>query len=60
MDGGRESDGLVVAMNRPNSLGAKEPCGQRSSDKTGGKGEMTKAPTERDTRNRTLESFGII
>jgi RNA-directed DNA polymerase len=23
-------------------------------------GEMTKAPTERDTRNRTLESFGII
>jgi hypothetical protein len=29
MDGERESDGLIVAMNRPNSLQAKEPCGQQ-------------------------------
>jgi hypothetical protein len=33
MDGGRASDGLIVAMNRPNSLQAKEPCGQQSSVK---------------------------
>jgi len=33
MDDERESDGFIVAMNRPNRLQAKEPCGQQSSVK---------------------------
>jgi len=60
MEDGRASDGLIVAMNRLNRLQAKEPCGQQSSGKMGGKGEMIKPPTEREARDRTLESFEDI
>jgi hypothetical protein len=55
MDGGRASDGFVVAMNRLNRLEAKEPCGQQSSVKMGGKGEMIKPPAEREASDRAGE-----
>jgi hypothetical protein len=38
MEDGRASDGLIVAMNRPNHLQVKEPCGQQSSGKNGRQG----------------------
>jgi hypothetical protein len=60
MDGGRASDGFVVAMNRLNRLGAKEPCGQQSSVKTGGKGEMIKRPDAGPRPAPTTETRSVI
>jgi hypothetical protein len=42
MDDERESDGLIVAMNRLNRLQAKEPCGQQSSDEIECRGGLIK------------------
>ena len=51
VDGERDSAGSVVARKRSNVRGAKRPAGCNGSNKTGGKGEMTKAPISlRDLR----------